>query len=218
MKNKKDVDNVKEFIWKLISTDAALKKDLSRGFINTRGLAKYILTTQKIEASLDSIISAIRRYPINQKEDYSSAYSILKQARINTRTKMASLLLKRTDDVKTILGRPDKLIDYQLHDIIRIIEGKEALTIIFDQKNYDKIVQLFPNKTILRKHKKIGLMEINYPLDLERTPGVFNIISSELAENNISIIDAVISSNEHIIVVDESNLLKAFEIVYELSK
>ncbi len=183
-------------------------------------MANYIIKTQKINASLDAVISAIRRYKLSatKKEDDKSVYNLLKQARINTRTKMASILLKRTDEVKTKLGRPDKIIDYQSHEIIRVIEGKEALTLIFDRKNFEKIISTFPKKAILRTHKEVGMLEIDYPLELEKTPGVFNIISSELAQNNISIIDAVISSNEHIIIVEENNLLKSFELIYNLSK
>ena len=217
---KKDTKNIKEFVWKMIDTDISLKKNISKEIINIRALANYIIKTQKINASLDAVISAIRRYKLSatKKEDDKSVYNLLKQARINTRTKMASILLKRTDEVKTNLGRPDKIIDYQSHEIIRVIEGKEVLTLLFDRKNFEKIINMFPKKAILRTHKEVGMLEIDYPLDLEKTPGVFNIISNELAQNNISIIDAVMSSNEHILIVDENNLIKSFEIVYNLSK
>jgi aspartokinase len=60
------------------------------------------------------------------------------------------------------------------------------------------------------------MIEIDYPRILKKTPGVFSVIYNELAENNISIIDALISSNEHILVIDEEKLLTAFEHIYEL--
>ena len=56
------------------------------------------------------------------------------------------------------------------------------------------------------------MIEMIYPDVLEKTPGVFSAVSTELGENDISIIDALICSNEHIILVDEKDLLKAFEI------
>ncbi|MAH33002.1 hypothetical protein CL615_01285 [archaeon] len=214
---RQNIPNIREFVWKIIETDISLKKDLNRGIINVRSLAKHILDEQKITASLDSVISAIRRYekaPKN-KETYS-VYRTLNHARIATRTKMSSLLLKRTDDVKTKLGRPDKLIDYQGHEIIRVLEGSQALTIVFDRKNFEKIKTIFPKSVILEENKKVGMIEIDYPRILKKTPGVFSVIYNELAENNISIIDALISSNEHILVIDEEKLLTAFEHIYEL--
>ena len=211
-------DNVREFVWKFIDTDISLKKDLSRKIINIRSLAKYIIATQKINSSLDAVISAIRRYNFDFKksEDTNSIHSVLKQARVAIRTKMSSLLLKRTDLVKTKLGRPDKLMDFQGHDIIRVLEGSQALTIVVDQKNFEKIKSTFPKDLILEENKKVGMVEINYPRILKKTPGVFSIIYNELAENNISIIDALISSNEHILIIEEEKLLKAFELIQKL--
>ena len=215
---KKKVSNIREFVWKIIETDISIKKDLGRGLINVRGLANYMIENQKIDASLDSVISAIRRYNImpQAKDDNYSVYSILKQARINTKTKMASLFLKRTDEVKTKLGRPDRIIDYQGHETIRILEGSQALTLVIDRKNLEKMQDLFSKRVILGVNKNVGMIEINYHKLLKKTPGVFSVIYNELAENSISIVDALISSEEHILLVDEDKLLKAFELIYNL--
>ena len=215
---KKKVSNIREFVWKIIDTDISIKKSLGRGLINMRALANYLIETQKIDASLDSVISAIRRYNLmpQTKEDSYSVYNILKQARINTKTKMSSIFLKRTDEVKTKLGRPDKLIDYQGHETIRVLEGSEALTLVIDRKNLEKIKRILKKNAVLGINKNVGMIEISYPKILKRTPGVFSVIYNELAENNISIVDALISSEEHILLVDEDKLLKAFELIYNL--
>ncbi len=209
-------ENIREIVWRFIDTDISIKKSLSRKIINVRSLAKHIIATQKINAPIDAVISAIRRYNADKKEDAHSIHNVLKQAKIAVRTKMASLLLKRTDFVKTKLGRPDKLMDFQGHDVIRILEGSNALTIVIDQKNFEKIISIFPKDLILEENKKVGMIEINYPRILKKTPGVFSIIYNELAENDISIIDALISSNEHILIIEEDKLLKAFELVQKL--
>ena len=217
-KSKSDKESTKEFVWRIINSDNSIKRDLIRGIINTRSLAAYIIKTHKLDISLDAVISAIRRFDINsiKSEDNKSAYNLLKQARLNIKNRMSSLMLKRTDEVKTILGRPDKIFDYQGHEIVRVIEGKEVLTLIFNRNNYEKVISLFPKKVIIRGNKKVGMIEINYPLTLEKTPGVFSIISGEFGENGISIIDAIISSTEHIIVIQEKHMLKAIELLYNL--
>jgi hypothetical protein len=216
----KKIGNIREFVWKIIDTDISIKKDLARGLINIRSLARYIKETQKINVSLDAIISAIRRYEKSpeKKEEAYSVYNVLKQARIATRTKMSSLLLKRTDEVKTKLGRPDKLIDFQGHETIRVLEGSQALTLVFDRRNFEKIKSIFSKKVILEENREVGMIEINYPRILKKTPGVFSITYNELAENNISVIDSLMSPNEHIIIVEEEKLLRAFELIYNLCK
>jgi len=219
MKGKK-VDNIHSFVWKVIDTDVSLKKEIARDLINARKLAKYIIKTQKLDASLDSVISAIRRYKASaiKKEEQLSAYEMLKQAKLSIRTQMVSLELKRTDEVKTQLGRPDKLVEYQEHDTVRVLEGSNTVTLIFDRRNSDKVVNYFAKKNILNVIKNVGMLELSYPKDLEKTPGVFFIIANELAQNDISIIDALISSSEHIIIVDERDVVKAFGLIYSLIK
>ena len=216
----KNIENIHLFVWKVIDTDISLKKELSRDLINVRKLAAYIIKTQKLDASLDSVISAIRRYKSSaiKKEEQQSAYDILKQAKLSVRTQMVSLELKRTDEVKTQLGRPDKLAEYHEHDTVRVLEGSNTVSLIFDKKNTDKIINHFSKKNILHVIKNVGMLELSYSKDLEKTPGVFFIIANELAQNDISIIDALISASEHIIVVDEKDITKAFDLIYGLVK
>src|SRR3989338_353510 len=219
MKGKK-VDNIHSFVWKVIDTDVSLKKEIARDLINARKLAKYIIKTQKLDASLDSVISAIRRYKSSaiKNEEWLSAYEMFKKAKLSIRTQMVSLELKRTDEVKTQLGRPDKLVEYQEHDTVRVLEGSNTLTLIFDKKNTDKVISQFSKKNILNVIKNVGMLELSYSKDLEKTPGVFFIIANELAQNDISIIDALISASEHIIVVDEKGITRAFDLIYALVK
>lgn len=216
----KDISSIHSFVWKIIDTDISLKKELSRDLINVRKLANYIIKTQKIDASLDSVISAIRRYKNSsiKKEEQQSAYDILKQAKLSVRTQMVSLELKRTDEVKTQLGRPDRLVQYQEHDTVRVLEGSNTVSLIFDKKNADKVISQFSKKNILNMIKNVGMLELSYSKDLEKTPGVFFIIANELAQNDISIIDALISASEHIIVVDEKDITRAFDLIYALVK
>ena len=214
----KKIENIREYIWKIIDTDLALKKDLSRQIINVRSLAKYILDTYKVNLSLDSIISAIRRYPTTpeKKHDKNEVYNLLKQAKIRSITKMASISLKKNEETTRKLGEILPKVDFESGEILRIIEGAKLFKIIIDKKSFDKMSSNFRKSDMIGYNKGIGMVELVYPETLAKTPGVFASISTELGSNNISIIDALIISNEHIIVVDEKDLLKAFEILYNL--
>jgi aspartokinase len=214
----KKPENIREFIWKIIDTDLALKKDISRQIINVRSLAKYIIDTYKVNLSLDSVISAIRRYPKQQgkKYDRTAVYNLLKQAKIRSITKMASISLKKNEETTQKLGLILPEVDFESGEILRIIEGAKLFKIIIDKKSFEKMYSEFGKKNIIEYNKAIGMVELVYPNTLEKTPGVFASISTELGSNNISIIDALIISNEHIIVVDEKDLLKSFEILYNL--
>jgi hypothetical protein len=135
---------------------------------------------------------------------------------MRTVTKIASLTLKKSEPVHEKIAALLPNIDYTAGEILRVLEGAKIFKIIFDQKEFDKMFDLFQKNNIFESNKKLGMIEISYPNILQKTPGVFSTISNELAENDISIIDALICSNEHVIVVDEKDLIKAFEILYNI--
>ena len=45
-----------------LSKDLSIQKDLQRGILNIRALARQIKKEQKLKTSLDAVISAIRRF------------------------------------------------------------------------------------------------------------------------------------------------------------
>lgn len=204
-------------MWKVIDTDIAIKKDISRGILNVRALADYIINNYKINVSIDSVISAIRRYNIiPTKKQEMDVYSLLRKAEIKSITKMASFSLKKNEETTQTLGKILPRVNFEGGEVLRILEGSRLFKIIFDKKSYNKMTESFKKSDIIDSNKNIGMIEMIYPKELEKTPGVFSVISNELAENNISIIDALICANEHIIVVDEKDILKAFEVLYNL--
>lgn len=211
-------ENIREFVWKVIDTDPALKKDLQRGIVNIRALAVYIVGSYKVNLSLDSVISAIRRYPADDKNknDSSRAFSILKSAKIRTITKMASISLKKNEETTRALSEVLVKVDFEGGEVLRVLEGAKLFKIIVDQKSFGKSEQAFGKKNIIESDQKIGMIELVYPEDVKKIPGTFSVLSGELAQNEISIIDALIISNEHIIVVSERELLKAFGVIYQL--
>lgn len=212
------INNVREFVWKVIDTDLALKKDISRGILNTRAVANYLIQNYKIDSSIDAVISAIRRYNVTERKGLPDVYSILRKAEIRTITKMASLSLKKNEDVTKKLSEILPNIDYEGGEVLRVLEGSKMFKIVFDKKSFSKMHESFKRSDIIDSNKNISMVEMVYPKELERVPGVFSVVSNELASHDISIIDALICSNEHIIVVDEKDVLRAFELLYNLCR
>ena len=214
----KKINNIREFVWKVIETGLAIKKDISRGLLNIRAVANYIITRYKIDTSIDSVISALRRYNIRpiKKQESSDVYSLLRKAEIRTLTKMASLSLKKNEEVTQTIGKILPKVDYEGGEILRILEGSKLFKILFDKKSYNKMYDSFKKNDVIDTNKDIAMIEMIYPKELEKTPGVFSVISNELGENEISIIDALICANEHVIIVDAKDILKSFEILHNL--
>src|SRR3989338_5183875 len=114
---------IAQTVWNILKSDLALQKDLDKGLINVRGLAKYILNKYSLEASLDAVISAIRRFEaekVYEKED-KVILSLFKDAKIATRNNIACLTIKKAGlkSMKAVLDKD-----------IRAIIGTEEIKII----------------------------------------------------------------------------------------
>jgi hypothetical protein len=210
--------NIRDFVWKAIDTDIAVRKDLSRNIVNVRALAQHIIDEYNIKSRLDAVVSAIRRYQTQplKKADTGKAYSILKQAKITTLSKMAAFTLQKSEPVHEKIAQLLPRTAFIAGDILRVLEGSKVFRVIFDQKNYDKLYSLFGKQDIIIASTKLGMVEIAFSESARKVPGVFSIVSNELAENDISIIDAFLSTTEIIILVEEFNLMKSFNLIYNL--
>ena len=60
------VKNINGEVWRYLDNHLTIKKNLSEELINVRALAKKILKDVPVKGSLNAIISAIRRYHLEQ--------------------------------------------------------------------------------------------------------------------------------------------------------
>ncbi len=196
-----------------------IKKNLADELINVRALAKKIILDLPLHGSLNAVISAVRRYhsDLREKEHLSKVYGLLKQSKLSTRTKLASLLLKKSENVRGKLLNLYKKIDFQGGDTFRIFEVNKYIKIIIDEKMLGQAKSLFHADELVNTEKSLSELTITYSVDITKTPGVFALLSNELAASDVSIIDSMICHSEHLVIVKEKELQKAFQAVFELT-
>lgn len=214
MKNK----NINREVWRYLDNHITIKKNLADELINIRALAKKIILDLHLTCSLNAVITAIRRFhlDIKEKDQLNKIYSLLKKSKLLTRTKLASLLLKKNETIRNKLANLYQKIDFQGGDTLRIFEVNKYIKIIIDEKTLKESQEIFNQKEIVNLEKNLGELIITYDLDITKTPGVFAFLSTELAANNISIIDSMICHSEHLIIIKEKELQKAFSVVFNL--
>lgn len=211
--------NIHKEVWRYLDNHLTIKKNLADELINVRALAKKIIQDLHLDGSLNAVISAVRRYhsDLKEKEHLTTIYSLLQKAKLMTRTKLASVLLNKNESVRSKLADLYKKIDFEGGDTFRIFEVNKIIKIIIDEKSLKEVREIFSHKDVITTEKNLGELTIIYNVDITKTPGVFALLSNELAANNISIIDSMICHSEHLIVVNEAELKRAFNVVFELT-
>jgi len=213
------VKNINKEVWRYLENHTTIKKNLADELINVRALAKKIIKDLNLGCSLNAAISAIRRFHIDLKENEQlpKIYALLKKAKLLTRTKLASVLLKKNETIRNKLAKLYQKIDFQGGDTLRIFEVNRYIKIIIDEKSLVEAKEIFTKTEIVDIEKNLGELTISYNTDITKTPGIFALLTNELAAGNISIIDSMICYSEHLIIINEKDLQKGFQTVFELT-
>jgi len=204
--------NINQEVWHILKSDLAIQKDLQRKLINTRALAKYILQQYPLRGSLDSVISAIRRFQSLEKfkEEEQSLLSCFKGAVVSTKNNVACITLnmRPADFFKkfTTSKKPS----------LRVTTGSREVKLIVENPKLSEMKKNF-NKEDIKKIQD-NLSEINVKLSTKslETRGVLARIASEIALANINLQEMVVCPPEFLIYVKEKDIVKAHEAILKL--
>jgi aspartokinase len=210
--------NIAHEVWKVLDNSPSIRREMKRGLINMSALAKYIISEKKVDATLDAVISAIRRYKLDKHDDiFDTAYKILgRTVNLSTKSNLAEISLVKDDDVQQLLPELFNIIKYIRGDVLRVTQANESIRILIDGKNMDNVIKIFPKSKIITKEK--NLAEINIYIDpkMQTTPGILAAIANELAINEINIVEFMTCPPEMICVVKKDDLLRASNVLYKL--
>ncbi|MBN2066514.1 MAG: hypothetical protein JW771_06880 [Candidatus Thermoplasmatota archaeon] len=210
--------NTVGIVWKFLDSNPCIKQELSRGLINARALAKYILKQEKLDTSLDAIISAIRRYEVGKKDDvFNIAAKLIGQTvNLSTRSGLAEISLIKDEEVQHLLPELFSLIEYVRGEVLRVMQANESIRVLVDEKNLEGVMELFPKGKILKVETQIAEINMNMHPKMQTTHGILAVIANELAINNINIIEMMSCFPEMLFFVKEKDVLKAHQVLYHL--
>jgi hypothetical protein len=210
--------NVPETVRRAIERDAAVRKDLARRLINVRSLARYIQKSEHVEeASMDALISAIRRYPLEESlAIHKRVGSLLKE--MTMRNKIADVAILNDPEIPKALGEFASKIDYGKGETFRVVAGVESIRVVLDEKKLDEIRRLIPQKSIRKVVSGLAEIIISLGDAAESTPGLVAEVAADLAMHDINMIEFMSCVPEFVIVVDEKYALQAYEAIQNLAE
>jgi len=211
---------IQSSVWKFLDENPSIRKMIQYNIVNKRGLAKYIINEKKIYVPVDSVISAIRRYKIDENEDYSQkAIEMIKKTKsITSRSDISKIVLVKDSDVQKVLPDLFKIIRYNRGDVLRIIQGDGFIEVLTDSKNYDRVKDVFPQEKIIESSGNLSEIKINLTEEQSKTPGIIAIISNKLAAYKINVIEILACYLEYSWFVKQEDLMTAYKLIYDLCK
>ena len=210
--------NIVRKVWKILDNSPCMRMDISRGVINSRALAKYIIKEKKLDATVDAVISAIRRYNSDHHEKiFENAYKVMVQSiTITTKNPLVNIALTKDTEIQKLLPKLFAVINYEHGDVLRIIQADQSIKILVDEKNLEKVKPLFPENKIIKIYRNLAEINVHMHPDAKYTPGILAITSNELAINGINVLETMTCISELLWFVEEKDLLKAYNALNRL--
>ncbi len=206
-------------VWEILDNDITIKKDLERGIINVSALSQYILDTYQIKGSLDSVISAIRRYKADQsiQDDYAQIKQALEQSVISTKTNISMLTLRNSTSTYKYIGQLMAHEDFVKNDVFRLIKTRWGVKVVVDRDSMEKAKSFFPESAVEEVTQDLVEISINLTEEGWATKGIMSRVSNELATQDVNI-EMVFSVYPHMSVfLDEKDIVKAHESLMRIS-
>jgi hypothetical protein len=211
------VNSISKTVQTLITEDLALQDALQRDYGNYSAIAR--LLRPKVEeilghaANFESIVTAVKRSEVNYKPLRGKITEIVAGSIVNIRTDMAKISVRKTEEnlvkiKKTLVGFPG--------EFFHLIEGISAVTVIFDQKAFEKMGALFPEKDLLDKKKNLATIIIRSSGEIIHTPGCVLAFYNTVSRRQINMEETMSCFTDTIMILNMEDVGKAFTALTEL--
>jgi aspartokinase len=176
---------------------------LSKKIVNYRSVAEFLKPRIEKElrrkVKLYAIIMALRRYgdEIAKKYETSKIMKIFEEgSELNMKSDLCDISVGKSRKLFEKLKKIYAIIDYEKGDILNIIHGNLAVTIIVNEKHKKKILAVLSGEKIMHIEDDLTQLSLKFPKDFLYTPGVLYQMTRELLWHNVNIIEIVSSLTE----------------------
>jgi hypothetical protein len=212
--------NTASIVERVIRSDGAIRNDLARGLINIRALARYIQVEERGEGedvSLEALIGAIRRYGVRGGAEARRGVGPLLK-KLTMRNKIVDVAILNDPEITAAIAKFASTIDYGLGETFRLVSGVESIRVVIDEKNLDRMKSIIPKKNIPKISTGLAEIIVSMAESADTTPGVVSGVTTELAMNDINMIEFMSCVPELIIVVDEKDALRSYDAIEKLTR
>ncbi|MBI5389494.1 hypothetical protein HZB01_03890 [Candidatus Woesearchaeota archaeon] len=213
--------SITHHVWDEINKDVIVRRALAKDIVSMKALAIHLLRTKRVDASVDALISAIRRYKEEQplEAKYERAQEVLQKAEnIRITTNLVVITLQKTKRTPQYLEEIFKLIKYDEGDVLFISQGEDAIKLITHEKRTKDVLRIVPSPEVLFTQKDVAKINLKLPEEAIKTPGIISFLSTELTINNINILQIMSGIPEVVVFVKDDDVVKSYEIIFGLTR
>lgn len=202
-----------------LDSDLTAREMISRGAVNLRALARWMIKENGWIASEEAVVAALRRYPARESAStLGPAREMMRHIRIDTRSRISALTVRTDAHSATVLADLLRAIDAASGQRIRIISGDHGFKVIVDGDRVGALVEALGTARVVESKHNMTELVLQAPARARNMPGILALVTSALALRGISIEDIADGVRQTNIYVAEKNAVAAYETLAALTR
>jgi hypothetical protein len=201
----------------LIERDPVIRDGLARDLINVRALARFIQVNSSEAVSLESLVAAIRRYPVKRSLDKRTEMARL-ISKLEMKNEIVEVSIRNDPEMPGLLARFSGEVDYGRGDTLSIVSSSREVIVVVDSFNLDRLLEIVPRRNVVTVDRGLSMVVVHYNTPVVDKPGLLAAICNEIAIEGISIRDLIETLSESTFLVAENEGLRAYDAVKRLAK
>jgi len=200
---------VREYIASHPSIADALKMDI----VNYSALARKVCKELGIRRE-EAVLAACRRYPVEKLRGFSedAVRRMLGRSRVETRTKVATIILVEGVDVLQRLGDVvEELLDENKE--CRLIQVSQGTVIIVDDDSVSRVTRKLRPEHIVSVTRGLVEIAVTSPESIEKTAGLLAFLAGALASRGINIVQEMSCYTDTIFILNRKDMTRAIEVL-----
>ena len=149
--------------------------------------------------------------------DQSVVWSVLSKAKVSIKGDVSIIVVYPDLEAIKRVNKIENLVDISLRETLYIIREQTAMVIIIEKDKREKALELLKGLQIIRVKENATALIVISPETIVSTSGVLNTIISQFAKNKVNIEEIISCYRDTIIIVDEKDSTKGYQIVKNLT-
>lgn len=205
---------IPEVVTEIVANEPFLEEALSRGILNTSALARSMKPAieEKLYKSVQTgaIVMALKRMSRLTRTKTSPKYIFLNKPDIIVRSNLVEYTISNSP---TVIHTIRKLLEKNPSSsryFLTFTQGVFETAVITSSEWKGQVEKILGSERLIGKQESLSSLTIILPESNVITPGVYYYILKALAWENINVIDVVSTKEEFTIILNETDIDRAF--------
>jgi len=207
---------VSRVVQKIIKENPSLEIALAKDLLSYSKLARYMHAEVEKELGRKvkdpAIIVSLKRMREKAEKMYERK-KVFSAAEMNTSSDLMEITVMRSPKIPAIISDLNESKAVGEGAVLNVIQGDRQTTFIFSRKMEKEVREALQGEKFISELSGLAQISIGFSKEMFETPGFIVYVLKEVSWNNINIIEIISTYTELALIVNEEDLMKAYEIL-----